>query len=80
MILRRRIPAAISGVILALGLAGLLLAPSLDRGLRARLGAAVDGLQARVEGDFGLRFSFASLSPSIFRSLSLNRLELRDRG
>lgn len=74
----RRAPAALSGVILASGLAALLLLPSLDRGLRARLSGALSGLQASVERDTGLRFSFESLSPSVLKALSLGRIELED--
>lgn len=74
----RRAPAALSGVILAGGLAALLLLPSLDRDLRDRLSGALQGLQASVERETGLRLTFESMSPSILKAFSLRRIELKD--
>jgi hypothetical protein len=76
----RRGPAAATGALILLAVAALLVLPSLERQLGLSLGGAARRIQAGFAERGGLRVSFASLSPSVLKGLSLGRLELRDQG
>ncbi|MDP3176419.1 MAG: hypothetical protein Q8M76_00860, partial [Spirochaetaceae bacterium] len=73
----RRFSAGLATIRLA-SCAALYVAPRFDAELSSLVGRSVEGLRAMLEAATGLTVSFDSLSPSVFKTLSLSRLSLRD--